>query len=93
MAALEAERLETEVARARAGERAGRSVAQEAKRRRLDERRALVEAKRAQLLGGRERLAQLRAQRQQGETEKFFAELDEDIRRSESPVKRPVPLP
>lgn len=88
MASLDAERLETEMARDRTAKRGSLSVAQEAKRRRLADRRAVIEAKREQLLGGKAKLAQLREAKRAQEADAFLAEFDEEVRRSASPVKR-----
>ena len=49
MAALNKAREETENARKRTGERAGLSAAQAANKRKADERKALIEAKRAKV--------------------------------------------
>ena len=65
MASLKAQREETETVRLEAGRRGGQSAAQAAHKRKLDERRALVEAKRAKLLGGREVVDRLRQEREQ----------------------------
>lgn len=87
-AALDAQRTETEKARAQT-EKRGMSAAQEAKKRRLDERRALVEAKRAKLLGGAENVARLREKKRAEEVDKFVLEFDGELgRRSASPSKK-----
>jgi large subunit ribosomal protein L24e len=88
MASLDAERLETEMARDRTAKRGTMSVAQEVKRRRLADRRAVIEAKREQLLGGKANLTRLRADKRTKDTDAFFAEIEEDVWRSTSPIKR-----
>jgi hypothetical protein len=84
---LDAERARTERARA-VTEKRGESAARERQRRRMEERRAVVEAKRAQLIGGRERLARLREERRAREADSLFADVEAQIRRSQSPDKQ-----
>lgn len=78
MASLDAERRMTEHARGKMAAR-GLTATQEARRRRLEERRALVEAKRAKLLGGAEKVAALRAQRQAERAEEFLKDLEREL--------------
>ncbi|EIW71548.1 hypothetical protein TREMEDRAFT_73338 [Tremella mesenterica DSM 1558] len=63
MASLDAQRVETENARAKAGNRGGLTAAQEMRKRKLDERKALVEAKRTKMLGGAEEVERLRREK------------------------------
>lgn len=79
MAQLEAERNVTDQARTETAKRGGMSAAQEAKKRRLEERKALVEAKRARLLGGAENVARLRAEQKAKEADKFLEGLDQEL--------------
>lgn len=88
MASLEAERIATEQARTEANRRGGLSAARQAHKNRIEERRALVEAKRAKLLGGPEKLAELRRQKRERETAKFFEDFEDELRRSQSPEKK-----
>jgi hypothetical protein len=81
MASLDAQRRETEQARGEAVKRGGLSAAQEIKKRKLDERRAIVEAKRIKLLGGKEEVERMRNEKREREAEQFLdsvkAELEE----------------
>lgn len=88
MASLEAERIATEQARSGAMQRGGLSAARQAHKNRVEKRRDLVEAKRAKLLGGPEKLAELRRQRREEEAVKFFEDFEDELRRSASPEKR-----
>ncbi len=83
MASLDAQRTETERARDEAGKRGGLSLAQEAKKRKIDERKALIEAKRVKLLGGEEEVERLRAEKRAFETDKFLQGLGEELVKSE----------
>lgn len=78
MASLDAERRRTEQARGKTAAR-GMTPAQEARKRRLEERRALVEAKRAKLLGGADKVAALRAQRQAERAEEFLKDFEREL--------------
>lgn len=58
-------------------------MAQEAKKRKIDERKALIEAKRVKLLGGEEEVERLRAEKRAFETDKFLQGLGEELVKSE----------
>lgn len=79
MASLDAQRKETEQARGEAVKRGGLSAAQEAKKRKLDERRSVVEAKRVKLLGGKEEVERLRNEKREREAERFLDGLKEEM--------------
>lgn len=85
---MEAERIATEQARSGAEQRGGISAARQAHMDRVEKRRALVEAKRAKLLGGPEKLAELRRERRAKDAAKFFEDFEDELRRSKSPEKR-----
>ncbi|RXK35450.1 hypothetical protein M231_07305 [Tremella mesenterica] len=72
MASLDAQRVETENARAKVGYRGGLTAAQEMRKRKLDERKALVEAKRTKMLGGAEEVERLRREKGQKEADMFL---------------------
>lgn len=76
MASLKGQRVETEVAREAAAKRV-LTAAQEAKKRQVEERRALIEAKRRKVLG-KDKVDELRESRRQAETDKFLSELEKD---------------
>jgi hypothetical protein len=78
MASLDAQRSQTEQARGEAGRRGGLSAAQEAKKRKLDERKALIEAKRVKLLGGTKEVERLRAEKRAAEAETFLRGLENE---------------
>lgn len=78
MASLDDVRRATETAREQTASK-GLTPAQEARKRRLDQRRALVEAKRAKLLGGAEVVAALRAERQAQQAEDFLKEFEKEL--------------
>lgn len=82
MAELDAERSATDRARAEKAKRGGLSAAQEAKKRRLEDRIALVEAKRAKLLGGAEKVAQLREKQRAKDADTFLQGLEDEFRKS-----------
>jgi large subunit ribosomal protein L24e len=88
MASLDAERLATERAQMEAKRRGGLSAARQAYTDRVEARRERVEAKRAKLLGGPEKLAELRRQRREEEATKFLDDFEVELRRSQSPVKK-----
>ncbi len=77
MEALKKQREETEAARRDASERTELTAAQESKKRKLDERRALIEAKRQKLLGGKEGVEKKKAEMQ----DKAASRLLEDVER------------
>jgi hypothetical protein len=79
MASLDAQRKETEQAREETVKRGGLSAAQEAKKRKLDERRAVVEAKRVKLLGGKEEVERLRSVKREKEAESFLDGLKKEM--------------
>jgi large subunit ribosomal protein L24e len=75
MAELKNARTETETARATM------SSAQAARKRKLDERRALVDAKRSKLLGGDEEVQRRKTVLREEAAEALLRELDETIQR------------
>ncbi|WVQ96031.1 hypothetical protein IAU59_003131 [Kwoniella sp. CBS 9459] len=81
MASLSAQRKETEAARAQAdsAQKKGLSAAQLAKQRKLEERKALIEAKRAKLLGGKDKVEQLRVEKKAREADEFFKSLESEL--------------
>ncbi|KAL1406453.1 hypothetical protein Q8F55_008152 [Vanrija albida] len=81
MAELKAERGETERARAAAAGRAG-SAAKEEQKRRIAERRRVVEAKRASLLGAPE-VARLRKEKAEREADTFLHDFETELRSPE----------
>ncbi|KAJ9120118.1 hypothetical protein QFC22_003016 [Naganishia vaughanmartiniae] len=106
MAALKAERNETQQARderrnqgvgvnempAAKGQPAGKKMviltpAQETKKRKLDERRALIEAKRIKMLGGKEGIEKKRQELQDQEAERLLREVESSLQpeQKESP--------
>ena len=84
MAALKEQRKETEKARVETEQRRGMSAAQEMRKRKLDERRALVEAKRAKMLGGPEAVEKLRAEKRVKEADTFLEGLEAEMKREDS---------
>ena len=80
MASLDAQRADTENARGVAERRDGLSAAQDAKKRKVDQRKALIEAKRAKLLGGEKEVDRLRAEKRAAETDRFLQGLEEEMR-------------
>ncbi|OCF35207.1 hypothetical protein I317_02277 [Kwoniella heveanensis CBS 569] len=88
MASLSAQRKETELARAQAtsASNKGLSAAQLAKNKKLEERKALIEAKRAKLLGGKENVEKLRQEKKAREAEEFLKGLESELgRRGDTP--------
>lgn len=79
MASLDAQRLKTEQARGETAQRGGISAAQEAKKRKLEDRKALIEAKRVKLLGGEKEVERLRAEKRAAEAEQFLQGLEAEI--------------
>lgn len=79
MASLKAEREATETARNEAKKRGGLSKAQEAHKRKLDERRAMIEAKRAKLFGGQDEVDRLRQEKREREAEAFLSGLEKEM--------------
>lgn len=88
MASLDAERLATKRAQTDTKKRGGLSAARQAYSDRLESRRARVEAKRAQLLGGPEKLADARRQRREQEATQLLEDFEVELRRSQSPDKK-----
>src|SRR5689334_13301863 len=80
MASLKAQREETETVRQQAGRRGGVSAAQAVHKRKLDERRALVEAKRAKLLGGQEVVDRLREEKRSAEADNLLREVEQSMK-------------
>ena len=78
MASLKAQRSETERARSEGGK--ALTKAQEAQKRKLDERRALVEAKRQKVFGGKEQLEKAREAKRTAEAEAFLSGLEGELR-------------
>ncbi|OCF73238.1 hypothetical protein I204_06469 [Kwoniella mangroviensis CBS 8886] len=85
MASLASERQETEDARSKAAQsqRKGLSAAQEARKRKADERKALIEAKRAKMLGGEKEVERLREEKSKRETDDFLKNLENELDASE----------
>ncbi|GMK55343.1 hypothetical protein CspeluHIS016_0203990 [Cutaneotrichosporon spelunceum] len=80
MASLGAERLATENAQREAEKRGGMSVARQAYNDRVEARRTRVEAKRVKLLGGEQKLAELRRQRGEEQATKLLEEFEVELR-------------
>jgi large subunit ribosomal protein L24e len=59
------------------------SAAQAAQKRKLEERRALIEAKKVKLLGGREAVERLRAERRAAEVDSFLQSIDTELGNAE----------
>lgn len=78
MRSLDATRAETDAARAKRSGGAT-SSAQEAKKRKMAERAALVEAKRNKLLGGAGNVARMREEKRAREADNLLAELEGEI--------------
>ncbi|BEI84962.1 hypothetical protein CcaverHIS002_0503630 [Cutaneotrichosporon cavernicola] len=85
MASLDAERLATERAQGEAKQRGGFSAARQAYSNRIEARRERVEAKRAKLLGGPEKLVDLRRKQREEEATKLLDDFETELRRSQSP--------
>ncbi|WWC95795.1 hypothetical protein V866_002661 [Kwoniella sp. B9012] len=85
MASLASQRQETENARSKAtqSQQKGLSAAQEARKRKADERKALIEAKRAKMLGGEKEVERLREERRQRKTEDFLRNLENELNASD----------
>nr|KIR88699.1 hypothetical protein I308_00778 [Cryptococcus tetragattii IND107] len=77
-AALKSQRHETELARAEAGRRGGITAAQEARKKKLEQRKAMIEAKRAQLFGGEEEVQMLKEERKAREADEFLNTLQRE---------------
>jgi len=75
MASLNAERQRTETARQA---RAGISKAQEERKRKLDERREMLEAKRIKVLG-KDEVERLKREKREKEAETFLSGLDREL--------------
>lgn len=71
-AALKSQRHETELARAEADRRGGITAAQEARKRKLEQRKAMIEAKRIQLFGGEKEVQILKEERRAREADEFL---------------------
>lgn len=69
MASLKGQRAETERAR---------GVKENSAKRRLEERRAMIETKRRRVLGG-EKVDKLRESKREAEAERFLTELDQEL--------------
>jgi large subunit ribosomal protein L24e len=79
MAALNAERQKTETARKENQSRSsGISKALEERKRKLDDRRAMIEAKRIKVLG-KEEVERLKREKKEKEAEAFLNGLDEEL--------------
>ncbi|WVF68486.1 hypothetical protein IAT40_003253 [Kwoniella sp. CBS 6097] len=85
MASLSAQRKETESARAQASsaQSKGLSAAQLTRQKKLDERKALIEAKRAKLLGGKENVEKLRTEKKAREADEFLKGLASELGQQE----------
>ncbi|ODN72929.1 hypothetical protein L202_08344 [Cryptococcus amylolentus CBS 6039] len=79
-AALKASRQETEQARAKASQRGGLTAAQEARKRKIDERKAMIDAKRAKLLGGEEEVERLPKEKKAKEADEFLKGLELELK-------------
>ncbi|WVO21560.1 uncharacterized protein IAS62_002869 [Cryptococcus decagattii] len=77
-AALKSQRHETELARAEAGRRGGITAAQEARKKKLEQRKAMIEAKRAQLFGGEKEVQMLKEERKAREADEFLNTLQKE---------------
>ncbi|WWC65815.1 uncharacterized protein I303_108437 [Kwoniella dejecticola CBS 10117] len=78
MASLASQRKETEQARSQQVQR-GLSAAQEARKRKADERKALIDAKRAKMLGGPQEVERLREERKKAEADAFLKGLEDEL--------------
>ncbi|WVW86963.1 hypothetical protein I302_109019 [Kwoniella bestiolae CBS 10118] len=78
MASLASQRQETENARLKANQK-GLSAAQEARKRKVDERKALIEAKRAKMLGGEREVERLRDEKRKKEADDFLKGLESEL--------------
>jgi len=79
MASLGAQRAETESIRQAGVERGELSAAQQLRKRKLEERKALVDAKRAKLLGGEKEVERMRDGRRAAETDLFLKGLEKEL--------------
>ena len=79
MASLSAQRNETEQARNKVSARGTLSAAQETKKRKVDERRAMIEAKRAKLMGGEDEVRRRKALKETGQAEDFLDKLHREF--------------
>ncbi|KIR68149.1 hypothetical protein I314_01643 [Cryptococcus bacillisporus CA1873] len=77
-AALKSQRHETELARAEAGRRGDITAAQEARKKKLEQRKAMIEAKRAQLFGGEKEVQILKEERKAREADEFLNTLQKE---------------
>lgn len=77
-AALKSQRHETELARAEAGRRGGVTAAQEARKKKLEQRKAMIEAKRAQLFDGEKEVQMLKEERKAREADEFLNTLQKE---------------
>ncbi|ALO69294.1 hypothetical protein CNG02930 [Cryptococcus deneoformans JEC21] len=77
-AALKSQRHETELARAEADRRGGITAAQEARKRKLEQRKAMIEAKRIQLFGGEKEVQILKEERRAREADEFLNTLQKE---------------
>ncbi|WRT69663.1 uncharacterized protein IL334_006653 [Kwoniella shivajii] len=81
MASLASQRRETEEARNQSlqSQTKGLSAAQEARKRKADERKAMIDAKRAKLLGGEKEVERLKEERKKKETDEFLKGLEDEL--------------
>lgn len=79
MASLTTQRAETEQARKHAESRGQLSSAQEAKKRKLEERKGLIEAKRAKLLGGQAEVDRLKVGKRAAEAAEFLTGIEQEM--------------
>ncbi|WWC73730.1 uncharacterized protein I206_107702 [Kwoniella pini CBS 10737] len=79
MASLASQRNETEKARSAVAQR-GLSVAQEARKRKADERKALIDAKRAKMLGGQHEVERLKEEKKRKEADDFLKGLEDELK-------------
>ncbi|OXB35919.1 hypothetical protein J007_04334 [Cryptococcus neoformans] len=77
-AALKSQRRETELARAEAGRRGGQTAAQEARKKKLEGRKAMIEAKRIKLFGGEKEVQMLKEERKAREADEFLNTLQKE---------------
>ncbi|WWC92755.1 uncharacterized protein L201_007714 [Kwoniella dendrophila CBS 6074] len=79
MESLASQRKETEIAREQVQQRPGLSAAQEARKRKADERKALIEAKRSKLLGGEKEVERLKEDKKKKEADDFLKGLENEL--------------
>jgi len=86
MASLKGQRLETEKVRNEASKRV-LSAAQEAQKRKVEERRALIEAKRRKVMGG-DKVDELREGKRKAEADKFLSGLEKELQGDDLPAPK-----